>query len=174
MNISTLLDPGAILPHRAHADDVGYDIHALTVTIEQFDDTNHNWYPVTGITPFTPIPQSAISRIIIDTGVHLTPPQGYYIELVPNSRISKSIFRWSFTPGIIDPNYTGSIKAILEPRHFRFGYNHSLLPRPGTVVGQLIIRKKYDATFTPVSSLPSTTRGSNGFGSTSSTSIRNS
>lgn len=172
MNISTLLDPGAILPHRAHADDVGYDIHALTITIEQFDDSDLDWHPVTEITPYlSDNDQSPISRVIIDTGVHLTPPQGYYIELVPNSRISKSLFRWSFTPGIIDPNYTGSIKAILEPRYF-FSYDHSLLPLPGTVVGQLIIRKKYDATFTPVSSLPTTTRGSNGFGSTAS--IRNS
>ena len=91
------LDPGAIAPHRAHATDVGYDIHALHVDVAYIrrGSQNHIW------------------KVLIDTGVHLTPPKGYYFELVPNSRLANTPFMYGNSIGIIDPSYTGSIKVAL-------------------------------------------------------------
>ena len=142
------LDPGAIAPNRAHATDVGYDIHALHVDVA---------YRRVGS-------QNAIWKVFIDTGVHLTPPKGYYFELVPNSRIANTPFAYANSIGIIDPTYTGSLKVVLNADHDLF--NENVIPQPGDVVGQLILRKQLSTSFTPVSSLIPTERGNGGFGST--------
>lgn len=142
------LDPGAIAPHRAHATDVGYDVHALHVDVA---------YKRVGA-------QNTIWKILIDTGVHLTPPKGYYFELVPNSRLANTPFMYGNSIGIIDPSYTGSIKVALNAEYGLL--NENAIPNPGDVVGQLILRKQLSTSFTPVSSLTHTERGDGGFGST--------
>lgn len=142
------LDPGAIAPHRAHATDVGYDIHALYVDVAYIrrGSQNHIW------------------KVLIDTGVHLTPPKGYYFELVPNSRLAQSPFIYANSIGVIDPDYTGSIKVVLNAEYDLLREN--ALPKPGDVVGQLILRKQLSTSFAPVSALAPTERGNGGFGST--------
>jgi dUTP pyrophosphatase len=142
------LDDGATMPTRAHASDVGYDVRALTVSVAWRRDHDKN----------------IIWKVRIDTGVHVTPPDGYYFELVPNSRIVKGPFSYGNSIGVIDPEYTGSIKVILN---CEYGVTHdAFIPQEGDVVGQLILRKKYDVAFTQVDALDETERGEGGFGST--------
>lgn len=164
MIIKTQLDEGAVMPTRAHDTDVGYDVKALRTWVVQGDGTEHEvktigdcrrltWYGID------------VAKVKIDTGVHVTPPHGYYVELVPNSRLAKTPFMHANSIGIIDPEYTGSIKVVLNVIGCitSEGVNNLL---PGNVVGQLIIRKKYDAEFIQVDSLDETDRGDGGFGST--------
>lgn len=142
------LDKGATMPTRAHASDVGYDLTAVDVAVAYRRNGKEN----------------IIWKVQIDTGVHVTPPPGYYVEVVPNSRLAKTPFVFANSIGIIDPEYTGSIKIWLNAD---FGLtNEHLIPNPGDVVAQLIIRKKHDAIFEQVDDLEETERGDGGFGST--------
>jgi dUTP pyrophosphatase len=141
------LDDGATMPTRAHVSDVGYDVRALTVETIRLGSKNY------------------IYKLKIDTGVHVTPPDGYYFELVPNSRLAKSPYYYGNSIGVIDPDYTGSIKVMLNCTH-ALAPHMVTIPQKGDVVGQLILRKKYDVDFTQVDALDETERGEGGFGST--------
>lgn len=164
LTVKVKLDPGAQLPTRAHATDVGYDITALRTALITGSGTS---YPLTTEADCKDMQtrRVGIAKIRINTGVHLTPPPGYYIELVPNSRIAKTPFMAANSIGIIDPEYTGSIHVILNcincvtPEDL-----HPFLP--GRVVGQLILRRRHEADFVQVEELETSERGSGGFGST--------
>lgn len=143
------LDIGASMPTRAHTSDVGYDVKAMAVNV-----AFRRWGA-----------ENIIWKVEIDTGVHVTPPAGYYFELIPNSRIAKTPFFYANSIGVIDPEYTGSIKVILNC-DFNCKATNVKLPQEGDVVGQLILRKRLDADFKLVDSLDETERGSGGFGST--------
>lgn len=155
------------MPRYAHPSDVGADIKALHTWLVQGDGTEH---PLKSMDDCLTMRDRRIgcAKIKIDTGVHITPPDGYYIELVPNSRIAKTPFMVANSIGIIDPEYTGSMRVILN-------VVNSLTPDdlakflPGNVVGQLILRKKLTATFMKVDELEDSPRGDGGFGSTAKT-----
>ena len=167
VNTKIQLAPGATIPTRAHDTDVGYDVTSISLTA-----VLNNGSRVTIDHPETQLPdfacaachneKYAIDYYIVDTGVHLTPPPGYYFELVPNSRQSKTTVCWHNSIGIIDPSYTGSIKIIIK--HAMYKDLARFLP--GKVVGQLILRPYLSTTFTQVDALPETTRADGGFGST--------
>ena len=163
MKIKIKLDEGATMPTRAHDTDVGYDIRALSVE------------PSEGRTLYITGYKNEIARgshnfsyitfnnyVVVHTGVHIQPEPGYYAELIPNSRWGKRSYI-CYSPGIIDPGYTGEIIAIFKP-HPWDEVEDSI--NPGDVVGQLIIRKKYDAEFEVTDKLDETDRGEGGFGST--------
>lgn len=164
ISISVQLDPGAAIPTRAHASDVGYDIRALRTTLITGRGVEHNLATREGCFQLRSFHVSC-SKLKIDTGVHLTPPPGYYVEVVPNSRLAKTPFIMANSIGIIDPEYTGSIRVILNPTNLLTP--DDLFPfLPGNVVAQLIIRRKHDADFNLVDTLAPTERGNGGFGST--------
>lgn len=166
VNTLVLLDPGATIPTRAHETDVGYDVTSISLSailrngarviidnVEQlpdiacasFHDENY-----------------IIEYYVVDTGVHITPPPGYYFELVPNSRQAKTTIAWNNSFGVIDPAYTGSIKIIIKHAMYKDLTRYL----PGNVVGQLILRPHLSTTFTQVDHLTPTDRADGGFGST--------
>lgn len=164
--IKIKLDTGAAMPHRAHPSDIGADIKAWRTWLIQGDGTEHELESSADC--YTMKYRSIdCAKIKIDTGVHATPPPGFYIELVPNSRLAKTPFVYANSFGVIDPEYTGSMKVILNTVN-------SITPGdlmkflPGNVVGQLILRRRYDAEFEQVDTLKETARGDGGFGSTES------
>ena len=167
MTAQIQLDPGATIPTRAHETDVGYDVTSISLTA-----VLNNGARVTINQPETQLPDFAcacshdagyaIQYYEIDTGVHITPPHGYYFELVPNSRQAKTTVSWGNSIGIIDPTYTGSIKIIIK----RAMYKDLSRYLPGNVVGQLILRPHLTTTFTQVDHLTPTDRADGGFGST--------
>lgn len=165
VNALIQLDPGATIPTRAHDTDVGYDVTSCRFTVVHPNGMRTICTTAEHITDATGMQKydhPGTDYIEIDTGIHLTPPPGYYFELVPNSRQAKTTVSWGNSIGIIDPTYTGSIKIIIK--HGKLEDLTRYLP--GNVVGQLILRPLLSADFQQVDQLATTERGSGGFGST--------
>lgn len=162
--IKVQLDLGAAMPTRAHDTDVGYDVKALRTWLVQGDGTEHE---LESTADCMAMKYRGIdcAKIKIDTGVHVQPEPGYYVELVPNSRLSKSPFMYANSFGVIDPAYTGSMRVILNCVN-RLTPDDLYNFLPGKVVGQLIIRERISADFERVDTLEATERGAGGFGST--------
>lgn len=105
------------------------------------------------------------SMVEYDTGVAVAIPEGYVGLVVPRSSITGTALRLANSVGVIDCDYRGPIKL-------RFDFNHEAMPdasRPyqhGDRIGQLLIIPAPIFTPTAVESLPLTTRGEGGFGST--------
>lgn len=154
--VKVKLDTGATMPRKAHSTDVGYDV---TVCKVEYRDRFGKPADVDRC-------PSLARTIIVDTGVHVEPPSGYYFELVPNSRIAKTPFFMANSPGIIDPDYRGSIKAVYKALDGEVFSKEIDMFRPGKVIGQLILHKLEDLPMVQVDTLTETERGNGGFGST--------
>lgn len=164
-NAMIQLDPGATIPTRAHETDVGYDVTSCRFTLVHPNGMRTICTTAEHITEATGMHKydhPGTSYIEIDTGVHISPPPGYYFELVPNSRQAKTTVSWGNSIGIIDPTYTGSIKIIIKKGEIEDLARYL----PGNVVGQLILRPMLSCTFTEVDHLTPTDRADGGFGST--------
>ena len=133
-----VLDEGAVMPTKAHGSDVGYDLTVIKEHRRVSDNTS-----------------------IYDTGVHVAPPPGYYVQVVPRSSISKSGYMLSNSIGIIDPSYTGSLKIALT--RIDASLPPLLLPFR---CGQMIIAPFVHFRTSVSSSLDATSRADGGFGST--------
>jgi len=90
MKIS-LVHPDAVVPSRAHADDVGYDLTLISLA-KTFDN---------GVQ-------------LYDTGIRVEPPEGCYVEIVPRSSISKSAYMLANSVGVVDPGYRGNLFVALR------------------------------------------------------------
>jgi dUTP pyrophosphatase len=135
-----MLDPGAIIPTRAHRKDGGLDLYS----------------PIHQIVPKN-------GRASIDTGVHVAIPAGNeevgFVGLITSK--SGLMIQGITCRGTIDAGYTGSIKAVL--------YNDSpndYIVEKGQKITQLVIVPCVLPELELVDSLEETERGSNGFGST--------
>lgn len=107
MQIIYELDHNAYAPVRAHENDAGFDLACK-------ED------------------QSLEPKVanVIDTGVHILIPEGYVGLLCPRSSFN---IKGIGTPiGVIDADFTGSIKVILEP------FNYTKIFK-GNRVAQLLI-----------------------------------
>lgn len=135
--IKIVLDDGAFVPERAHEADAGYDLK----------------------TPFDTVIRPGGSAII-DTGVHIAIPMGYFgkIESKSGLNVNHGIVSCG---GVIDSGYTGSIRVKL--------YNFGRLPytfRTGEKIAQLIIQPCILPELIITDKLLKTERGNKGFGST--------
>lgn len=131
-----------VVPSKAYPSDVGYDL-TLVRYVKRLN-TNTEMY------------DSSISVIV---------PDGYYMEIVPRSSLSKYGYVMANSVGIIDPNYRGTLKVVLtkvEPEA-----EELVLP---ITRFQLILRKKYEADISACHAEdfeePHTDRNTGGFGST--------
>jgi len=141
MTIHVKLDNGAYLPTRAHALDAGYDLRT----------------PVDFSIP--PADEDGAGIAVIDTGVHMAIPEGYFGEL--KSKSGLNVRGSLFGTGLIDAGYTGSIQVKL----YNLGpYWHHF--RRGDKIIQIVIQPFVAPELVEVESLPETERGENGFGST--------
>jgi dUTP pyrophosphatase len=131
-----LLDTDAIPPKRAEEGAAGYDIYSL-------EDT---WI-------------SAKSKVIIKTGVALTVPVGTYGRIAPRSGLAAK-HGIDVGAGVIDRSYTGEIRVIL----FNHGYSDYHISK-GDRIAQLILEKIKTPGVQIVQELPTSSRGSSGFGS---------
>lgn len=134
--IKVMLDPGAILPTRAHELDAGYDIYSPKEAIVYHDDS-----------------------YTIDTGVHVQIPAGFVGMLKSKSGLNVKYGIQS--EGVIDAGYTGSICVKL----YNHG-NAAVRIEKGQKISQLVILPIITPELELVDSLEETERGSNGFGST--------
>lgn len=161
-----LLHPNAEIPKRAHPTDTGYDIKLLSVD-KIIGDT-----------------------IFFLTGISLTPPEGFYWEIVPRSNISQHSLQLANSIGVIDDIYTGQLIIPVRVLHPNLGQDVKNVSFPNGIIKflnykpismaelgsliikerpkmfQLILRKRYDSEFEEVDELDVTERGDGGFGST--------
>lgn len=128
----------AIMPSRAHPLDIGLDLTA----INKYKRLNN------GV-------------IMYDTGIAVKPPEGYYVEILPRSSISKTGWMLANSIGTVDPNYTGNLYIALAPVH----PNVPEIELPFCKC-QLVLRKAEYYDILEVNELSETDRGDGGFGST--------
>ena len=98
-------------------------------------------------------------------GLVISPPTGYYIEIVPRSSISKTGYMLANSVGTIDPGYTGNIYIALvkvvpdAPESMQLPFTKC----------QFVLRKAYYGVVKEVDNINGNdNRGEGGFGSTGS------
>ena len=133
-----LRDEKAVMPTSAHVSDIGLDLTCIDIK-KKLDN---------GV-------------IIYDTGLSVKPPDGYYLEIIPRSSISKTGWFLANSIGVIDPDYTGTLGIPLAPI--------SITSKPIELPFckfQLVVRKAFYFPVQVVDQLDDTERGEGGFGST--------
>jgi dUTP pyrophosphatase len=102
------------------------------------------------------------SHAMVPTGLSIALPDGFEAQVRPRSGLAA---RHGVTvlnsPGTVDADYRGEICVLL--------INHGREPftiRRGERIAQMVIAPVVQARLNPVDSLPDTSRGSGGFGST--------
>ena len=132
-----MLDDYAIMPERAHDTDAGLDLKTpIDVTLE------------------------SNSSVTVDTGVHISIPEGFCGLLVSKSGLN--VNGGIQSTGLIDAGYTGSIKVKL--------YNHGKKSRQflrGDKISQIVLLPVWvPRKIRIVGKFDDTDRGDSGFGST--------
>ena len=136
----------AVIPTRAHPSDIGLDLSIISF--------------VKNLTHTT---------ALFDTGLIVKPPDGYYIEIVGRSSISKSLWMVANSIGIIDPNYRDTLKVALEYKN-NIDVEDMMTEIENTEFPykccQIILRKAEYADMVETDFSVDTDRGLGGFGST--------
>ena len=125
------------IPKRGHKTDAGIDLTAMTVEQKRPD------------------------IFFFDTGISIRISTGYYVEIVPRSSIIKTDFLFANSVGIIDPDYRGELRIILQ--------NNGAEPvsfARGDRIAQLGFHRFSAPEVIEASELGDTVRGEDGFGST--------
>jgi dUTP pyrophosphatase len=101
-------------------------------------------------------------RVLVPTGLMIAVPPGHEAQVRPRSGLAlKHGVTVLNSPGTVDADYRGEVSVLL--------INHGEEPftiRRGERIAQLVIAAVTQANLVVVASLPSTDRGSGGFGST--------
>lgn len=109
-----------------------------------------------------PIEIAPGQRATVDTGLALKLPEGYEAQIRPRSGLAREHgVTLVNSPGTIDADYTGPLLLLL--------INHGDRPvqiAPGQRIAQLVVAPVVQAELCEVDELPTTARGSGGFGST--------
>lgn len=109
-----------------------------------------------------PIILKPLERAAIPTGISIALPEGFEAQIRPRSGLAiKHGITVLNSPGTIDADYRGEVKAILV--------NLSDQPftiEPGERICQMIIARYTQIKWEEVTTLDETERGSGGFGST--------
>ena len=99
---------------------------------------------------------------VIPTGLFLSIPEGYEIQIRPRSGLAaRKHITVLNTPGTIDSDYRGEIKVILINLSKK-----TFLVEKGARIAQMVLSPIEKAKIREVENLEKTKRGSGGFGST--------
>lgn len=131
------LDPKAVVPHRAHDTDAGFDLTCISVE----EDRRHNC-------------------VSYGTGIAVEIPSGYVGLIFPRSSVYKEDIALTNCVGVIDSGYRGEIKAkfrILQPHIHRY--------TEGDRIGQMIILPYPEVEYEEAEELSDSDRGTGGYGS---------
>ena len=103
-----------------------------------------------------------LERTLVPTGLYVEIPDGYEIQVRPRSGLAaRHGISLVNSPGTIDPDYRGEIKAILVNLS-----NESFEIKPGERIAQLVVARFERAEWESVETLGETARGEGGMGST--------
>ncbi|MGY0570503.1 dUTP diphosphatase [Bradyrhizobium sp. RDM12] len=98
---------------------------------------------------------------LVPTGLAIALPPGHEAQVRPCSGLAaKHGVTVLNSPGTIDADYRGEIKAIL------INHGNSFVIKRGERIAQMVIAPMVQAALVPVATLSSTDRGAGGFGST--------
>ena len=110
--------------------------------------------------------------VLYDTGIKLEIPNGYYVEIVPRSSISRSGYALANSIGIIDQGYTGNLYVALRKinndcENLVLPYKCCQIIMKKQIYPKIIIEDLTEhLTEERKDNILSTSRGSGGFGST--------
>lgn len=141
-------DADAIVPSKNNYSDAGLD---LTI-IKEYKRLNSD-------------------TVLYDTGIKLEIPNGYYVEIVPRSSISRSGYILANSIGIIDQGYTGNLYVALRKinkdcEELVLPYKCCQIIMKKQIYPKIIIEDLVVGTETHSQCDSATSRGSGGFGST--------
>lgn len=109
-----------------------------------------------------PITLAPLERKLIPTGLAIALPNGYEAQIRPRSGLAlKHGISLVNSPGTIDADYRGEVGVILV----NLGSEAFTIER-GMRIAQMVIAEYARARFSEVLELPSSARGTGGFGST--------
>ncbi len=102
-------------------------------------------------------------RALVPTGVSLALPFGFVALIHPRSGLAtKSGLTIVNSPGTVDAGYRGELSVTL----LNTDLHHSISLSRGDRIAQMVIQRVERAEFIEVEQLPSSVRGTGGFGST--------
>jgi dUTP pyrophosphatase len=130
----------AKLPKRAHPTDAGADLYSVD-----------NFHLIPG------------AKNLFDTGVAVAIPEGFVGLIFNRSSQGKSGIKLANSVGVIDSDYRGNLKVLLENQSEDFTY---VVEAGVTKIAQLVVVPILLPEFKEYDSLDSTQRGTGGFGST--------
>jgi dUTP pyrophosphatase len=109
-----------------------------------------------------PLKLASLERALVPTGIRIELPPGYEAQIRPRSGLAaREGVTLLNTPGTIDADYRGEIKAILV------NLSHTpVIISPGMRIAQMVIAPVSRASFEQVDQLGESVRGEGGFGST--------
>ena len=109
-----------------------------------------------------PVALKPLARVLIPTGIALSIPAGYEVQIRPRSGLAiKHGITLVNSPGTIDADYRGEIKIIM----INLG-NEDFEIKHGDRIAQMVINKVEKLKTEEVETLDKTDRGEGGFGST--------
>lgn len=171
-----------IKPTKAHKDDIGLDLHPVTVTIvfrneqrvtidcgenvatSDLIDQLEQYIAENKRITFWNQADRGIAKLVFDSGTCIAPPAGVWMMLCPNSRVCKTeSLIMQNSVGIIDPGYRGSVKATYIATEREVCINDILMLC--RTCGQLLPFNVIPLTPELSDDLGSTERGTKGFGS---------
>jgi deoxyuridine 5'-triphosphate nucleotidohydrolase len=139
------VDDEAVMPTKARYSDAGYDLTIL----REYKVLTHN-------------------TSLYDTGIQLEIPNGYYVEIVPRSSISRSGYMLANSVGIIDQGYRGNLFIALTKINDDTAYAVPELSLPWKCC-QMIVKKQVYSRLVAGDAgkeIEQSSRGTGGFGST--------
>jgi deoxyuridine 5'-triphosphate nucleotidohydrolase len=139
------VDDEAVMPTKTRYSDAGYDLTIL----REYKMLTHN-------------------TSLYDTGIQLEIPNGYYVEIVPRSSISRSGYMLANSVGIIDQGYRGNLYVALTKTN---DDNVSAVPELSLPwkCCQMIVKKQVYSRLVAGDAgtgIEKSSRGAGGFGST--------
>ena len=140
MEVKIKLENGCenFCPKKAHPDDAGYDLYSRIDAVLE-----------------------PLSGMAIPVGFAMELPSGYEAQIRPRSGLAaKHHITVTNSPGTVDANYRGEIKAIL----YNLGKEPFIIQR-GDRIAQMVICKLPEIELVEATELSETDRNKNGFGS---------
>ena len=140
MDVKIKLENGCenFCPKKAHPDDAGYDLYSRIDAVLE-----------------------PLSGMAIPVGFAIELPAGYEAQIRPRSGLAaKHHITVTNSPGTVDANYRGEIKAIL----YNLGKEPFIIQR-GDRIAQMVICELPEIELVEATELSETDRGSGGFGS---------
>ena len=145
------LTDNAVIPHKAHPTDAGFDLTATSCNIDEN------------------------GAMVYGTGIAVEIPEGYVGLVFPRSSICKKDMILTNCVGVIDSGFIGEIKAKFKPTNSFNYYDGSIIAESpiggnniygiGQRIAQLIIMPIPQIEFVEADKLTDSDRGEGGFGS---------